>query len=221
MALENPYCTVSQLRSYIRNYDTKLVKTDGSDTLTPVLESSINSASRFIDKWMGRDYFFHDHSVTPIKLYMNSDEVNEKSKTVVLPYSPIITLTSVTYSTTTYTEGTDFYVEDDMLQFFSDFPFPYNQIGRPRVLGTINGFGTYSDPIEIVGTFGYTQAASTDVPTGIPADVSHACIVAAAAMSGNYQKEVVGIGSVSQIYSTDLEGIFYKILGPRRVGWVM
>lgn len=218
MALENPYCTVAELRAYIRNYNTTLLKTDVTDTLTEVLERSINSASRFIDGWMNRDYYFHDHSVNPIKLYFNSAGVDKKDKQIALPFYPIVALTSITYDSTTYADGVDYYEEDGVIHFFGSFPFPYGSCRGNNLSDWVSGY--YKTPIEILGTFGYFQAASTDVPTGIPSEINHACIVASAAMSGNYQREVVGVGSSEQIYSTDIENIFYKILGKRRQGLI-
>lgn len=220
MAITNGYCTLLDLQEYIRNHDPKILKGDATDTLEAHLEQAVEAASRHIDYWVGRDYLLHDYSVTSFKVYKESQYVNIEDKVIVTPTDPIITLTSVSRtvggSTTTFVEGTDFYVESDILYFTDSFPWSNRSCATKHVW--VSTRDIY--PIELVGKFGYDQPTLTQVPTGLPSNVQHACVVAAAAISGMYQREVVGIGSREQIFSTEIEEIFYKILGPRRAGFI-
>jgi hypothetical protein len=67
------------------------------------------------------------------------------------------------------------------------------------------------------GTFGYAQANSASVPTGIPLFITKAAILAAAAFTGHNQKSVVGLdGQKNEVIDKSIPKVVFDILGKRR-----
>ncbi len=95
-AIERGYCSRAQVIEDLRN---KAVDED-------VIAYAIEAASRFIDRFKGRDFIFHDHETSalvipgPTKLVI--------SEALLLPKTPVITLTEVTESEVVLVEGVDF-----------------------------------------------------------------------------------------------------------------
>ena len=193
MALKNPYCSVAQVQGELRNTSLALEST---------LENAINAASRFIDRWKGRDYFLHDYSTLPLTLrFVSGAFLGEK---LLLPYYPIIELTSVTVNDEAWTLDTDYVLHADSTEIIClDGSWP---VRHP------------TDTVELVGKFGYDQAAETDIPTNLPAEINQAAILIAAAFSGHNQKEQVGVDGVkAQVIDKNIPQSALKILGPRRL----
>lgn len=71
-----------------------------------VIVDAIHAASRWVDRYKGRDFVFHDHTTTavvipgPLKLTIG--------QALLLPKTPVITLTEVIEGEKTLVEGTDF-----------------------------------------------------------------------------------------------------------------
>lgn len=73
-----------------------------------------------------------------------------------------------------------------------------------------------SDATQIKGLFGYAQAATTDVPTGIPVHVSKATILLAAAFSTMEQKDIIGAdGMRDRLSSKSIPPQVATLLGPK------
>lgn len=217
MALVNPYCSVAQVQDELRNSDSSLAVSGGQ------LETAINQVSRFIDDWKGRDYFQHDHSSTPLK-FDRLDRQWVVGDTLWLRYSPIIVLTSVTVANVVWALDTDYIVKEDdqgsrIISLHGRFA-----LGPCQLEGYVNGIygagpilGAITDRISLVGKFGYLQATSADVPTGLPGAINKAAILGAAALSGHNQKETVGMdGQKSSIVDKNFPKAFYDLLGKRR-----
>jgi len=189
--LINPYCTVAEVQKELRNTDS---------ALNAELETAINQASRWIDDYKGRDYFLHDHSVSALVIRATDGDIVQDE--LFLPYYPIITLTSVTVKGTTWTENTDF-VRDT----------------RRNRLISVDGewdLSEVTDKVDIVGKFGYDQASSAAVPTGLPLHINKAAILVAAAFSGHNRKEAVGLdGGKTEVIEKDIPQVVFKILGAR------
>lgn len=199
MSLVNPYCTVAQVQAELSNTASALAVAGGE------LEDAINQVSRHIDNWMGRDYYQHDYSSTPLKFNGRNTE-SVIGDTLWLKYSPIILLTTVTVNGEVWVEDTDFIrVEDE----------------KGSRLISLNGnfclsTSDLTERIELIGKFGYVQASSAAVPTGIPLTITKAAILGAAALSGHNQKEVVSpTGDKSTVVSKDFPKAFYELLGKR------
>ncbi len=203
MALLNPYCSVAEVQTELKNTDASLVAQ---------LETAINQASRYVDEWTGRDWFQHDHSATP--LYIRRGMALTDGASLWLPYGPIITLTSVTESGVALVQGTDFVVTGCLWP--QDHMHMLLRVGADWTCGVAD-----AESIVIVGKFGYAQALNTAVPTGLPANINRAAIMVAAAFSGHDMKEIVSAEGVRDtIVSKAIPKDVEKVLGPRagRVG---
>jgi len=186
--LVNPYCSLAQLKDEL--------KRGQSDTsVDDELNEAIVNASRWVDRHMGRDFFFHDQTVTALTFDQFSSKVF--GSMVILDW-PILTLTEVLVGTTAQTLNTNFCVQGDaphenrILQrlLSTDTSFLSLSTGRPNewVLSRPDAI------LSIKGTFGYVQATSAAIPTGIPSHISHATRLVAAAFSGHNRKQVVAAG---------------------------
>lgn len=201
MALLNPYCTVAKVRSELRN---SIASGQAGHVTDPVIEDAINAASRLIDEHKGRDYLYHNHSVTPLHIGRHSEAVF--GDTLFLPYRPIITLTVVEVQGETWTVDEDYVVSADGESLVS--------IARDAwPVGATAEYWT-----QLTGTFGYLQAAATDVPTGLPARIEKACVIIAANLTGYAQKDVRGLdGAPVSILDKTIPKEAMRLLGPRRL----
>lgn len=191
MALVNPYATIAQVRDELQNDDADL---------TATIETAINAASRWIDEYKGRDYLAHDHTSTPIDITPFYPHVI--GQTLLLPYDNVRTLGDVVDAGTTLVEGTDFFRDGHRLH---------------RLDGNWDPFYP-PDHLKIYGAFGYAQATTADVPTGLPSHINRAAVLLAASMSGHLSKEVVGIdGGKTSVVVKDVPKAVRDILGPRRL----
>lgn len=134
MALQRAYCTRRQVRDDLRN------KAVDEDTI----EAAIHAASRWIDRYKGRDYVLHDHSVTPLTLAPGI-ALLAREEILLLPKTPVITLTAVTDNGVALVEGTDF-VQD------GDHSGNWKLV---RIDGKWSGRA-----VTLQGTFGYAEAPS-------------------------------------------------------------
>lgn len=176
MALLNPYCSVAAVRSELRNNATAGQSGYIADSL---IEDAINAASRFIDEYKGRDYLYHNHSSTVLKLGPHSNAIF--GTTLFLPYRPCITLTVVEVQGETWVEGTDFIIHDDRERLIC-----VNRESWPVEQGP--DYWTH-----LTGTFGYVQANSAAIPTGLPDRIAKAAVLIAANLTGYAQKDVRGL----------------------------
>lgn len=201
--LKNPYCSLLDVQNELRNT---------SSSLDDEITRAINAASRYIDEYKGRDYFYHDHRQGPIKINRH-DELIYGDK-LFLPYRPIIELIEVKVAGTVWEEDTNF-VRKDMGVLIA---LGGSTIQSLQGLGTIWPAGDPPDGlIEIKGRFGYAQEAGEDaVPTLIPEEIRQAAILIAAAFSGHNQKDVIGLdGSKEQVVDKVIPKTALNILGTR------
>lgn len=198
MALVNPYCSVAAVQEELHN-------TDGAKV--PWIEDCITQASRFVDEWRGRDYYQHDHSSAAL-LIRGSIDPNVEDDVIRLPYWPVIQLTEVTEAGTTLVLGTDFVVVSSGTDLVQDVIM---RAGSNWALGILD-----ADSVQIKGKFGYAQATSAAVPTGIPAHVSKATCLLAAAFSTMNQKEIISAdGLRDRIATTSIPPQVATLLGPK------
>lgn len=170
------------------------------DDITEELERAINAASRFVDGWKGRDYFLHDYSVDALVIRGGLQQGIFAGHFLLLPYSPIIELDSVTVNDEEWTEDEDFIRQTTRLVSING-PWP---VCRP------------TEKVEIAGKFGYDQETEGDVPTNVPSDIVRATILIAAAFSGHNQKSVVGVdGGKIDITDKNIPKAALDILGER------
>lgn len=167
--LLRPYCTLLEVGK-----ETKNSAPENDDWY----RACINMASRWVEEYCHRDFWFHDHSETPYvvpRKYVLGDEV-------FLPF-PIISLDSLVIDDKAWDVSTDIYLEDS------------------RIVSEETEFGDYPfrGKMEITGTFGYPLAeenSETTPPPTIPSSVRRACIIVAAAISAEKHVEQVGLDGV-------------------------
>lgn len=195
IALVNPYTDLDSVKMVL-----KFSLTDA--TKDEELKKAINDASRYIDRYLGKDFFFHDFTTTGITLDESADV---QTTQLFLPYSPILTITSITSAGTALVLSTDYTIVRLA-----------NGIEFIRSLGA-NWKPVSPDALLVVkGTFGYVQATSADVPTGLPGHISWAAAQIAAAFSGHNRKEVTGLdGQKQDILSNSIPKTVYEVLGKK------
>lgn len=189
--LLNPYCTVAQVQAEIRNEDA---------AITTQIEAAINSASRYIDSYKGRD--FHQHDYTSTDLIIDRLDACNFGEYLFLPYRPIISIASVTLTGVPMIADTDYVVKDHAL------------------ISLIGSWAIGYPPIDVVrvrGKFGYAQTKSSDVPVGLPDTINRAAILIASALSGHNMKEVISVtGTKETIYDKTIPKTAIELLGPRK-----
>lgn len=187
MALDRPYTTATEVRRELRNNDT--FEDDW-------IEEMINLASRWVDDFCNKEFWFYDHSVTALTV-LEDDIYNDR---IFLPW-PIITLTAV-YSDDDLIDSDGYRWNNGRLEQGSaelirngecSWLYHYNSPHR-----TILGMSTAPPIITLVGTFGYTYVDDDTPPSNIPAAVRRATTLIAASMSGLYKREFIGQDGVKQ-----------------------
>lgn len=192
MTLVNPYCTLEALK-----WELKFPQADTSKD--DELKAAINDASRWIDNRTGRDFFFHDHTTVPLVLD-EYDAIFEGA--LFLPYRPVITITSLSAGAALLTSGTDYrWVAG------GDRVYRLGASWLPARVGNL---------ITVYGTFGYPQATTADVPTGLPGYITHAARLVAAAFSGHNRKEIVGLdGNKMEVFTKEIPKLVLDALGAK------
>ncbi len=237
-ALFQPYCTLLEVQQETKN--------SGSEN-DDVYRTAINLASRFIEDYCRRDFWFHDHTVDPLQV----PRAKVMGDMVCLDW-PILTLTDLRVwdrSAGASTPANSLPVEG--------YYFDPGHCLITREHGTFGGgagfmegaynpnlgsFGTNSGRLtadthqgahgypfrlsmELYGTFGY--ALDTDPtnylelpPPKVPAAVRRACVILAANWSNENHKQVVGLdGSKTELLETRV-GSEVKMLLERWVNMV-
>jgi hypothetical protein len=194
----NPYCSLDDVRRELKNSAAD-VPAD-SDVETDILKS-IQYASRWVDDYLRRDFFFHDFSVTPMT-YTGFDDLVLKRR--LLPrYQPIISITKINLAGTDLVENTDYFV---MNQSNTDEHFIEALFGDWFPTSRGHSAWPYWGSTQVVtalvyGTFGYTQQSS--FPITIAGDTAGQ--IASLTLSGDvtaalYYWKLVSTGtSVSQL----------------------
>jgi len=191
VALLNPYCTVAELK-----HELKLKAAD--DAKADELAEAINLASRWIDEYVGRDFFKHDYSTTALQVDEHDGMVFGAE--VFLPVRPLVSVSEVKVGETVLTADVDFVAKLTS--------------GILVRLGAEWGISRPSAVLSVKCVAGYAQAATTDVPTGLPGHINLCARLVAAALSGYDRHEVVGLdGMKSDFVNRSIPATVFKILG--------
>lgn len=191
MALENPYCTIQEVRDEIRNDDA---------AIDSQLERAVNNASRWIDNYVGRDFYLHDHTVTALVIDKWDEAIFENI--LFLPFRPIISVTELKVAGELWTSEEEYRLKDNTIVSLNGvWPLGVNE----------------ENAIQIKGKFGYDQVNSASVPTKLPKHINQAAILVAAAFSGHNQKEIVSLeGHKDMVSDKAIPKTVFDILGPKR-----
>jgi hypothetical protein len=148
--LLNPYCSLDELKHELKFTLSDTARDDE-------LKEAINNASRWIDQYMGRDFFYHNHLLSPLELD-SFDAVYENE--VFVPFRPILSISEVSLAGTVLVSGTD-YVAKGVLATRADrlilLSGPWN-LSRPDRL------------LSIKGEFGYRQISTSVTEAGDTGD---------------------------------------------------
>jgi hypothetical protein len=137
----NPYLSLDELVGELK---LKPEDVQGDAVLTDELRRAIDRASRWVDDYTQRDYFYHDHTVTPLLF----DEFNGRfyGNDLYLPHSPVIRLTEVVLAGEALTVDVDYVIG---LNEKAGRLFSRRGIWSPTV----------DARLSIKGEFGYPQPA--------------------------------------------------------------
>jgi hypothetical protein len=100
VTLVNPYCTRAEVQAELKN-------TDSTQAVLDDIDLAINMASRWVDNYLHRDFFQHDHSSSALVLHQHSHQVIHD--TVYLS-GPVISLSEVKIGDNLLVQDTDFLV---------------------------------------------------------------------------------------------------------------
>lgn len=138
----NPYLTIAQLKAELKY---------GTDTIyDDVFGEAIVSASRWVDQYLRRDFFYHDYRITALTL-TEFDDVFER--VIIPPYRPILSITALTLYGTALVANTDYIIRgngttvaDQIVKLGSNW-----DLKSPDNIVTLNG------------EFGYRQTSTWPV----------------------------------------------------------
>ena len=196
MPLEQPYCTIEDVGKETKNSDS------GQDTW---YETIINLASRRVEELTHTDFWFHDHSATPLEVPRRRVLAGR----AYLPY-PMITLTGVTV----FSDRTEGPTGNDVL----DLDEFYCLVGERIIQAEGGTFGDYPFTLNmhVYGTFGYPLAGTnptTTPPPTLPSGVRRATTLIAAAWSGENMKEAISLdGGRDEIMDSTIPSEAYRLL---------
>jgi hypothetical protein len=213
VALLNPYCSVDQLRAELKN---SAIDPAFNDELA----NAINAASRWVDNYCGRDFFYHDHRTSPVVITPWMETTYKE--TLWLPYRPVIALTKVEV------EGVEWTLDEDYIIHNNDRGegVALIAIGTEAYRSTSTAMWTVGkcadDFVRLTGEFGYSQRSGVTVshatvPSGVPEEITQVTLLVAAAFSGHNKKQVIDMtGGVQSVLTKDIPKTVFTILDGKR-----
>lgn len=166
VTLLRPYCSVTEVRAVCGNNDT---------AIEDKLKESINTASRFIEDLLRRDFVLHDHSSDALVVHKASVQKAIMGLELYLPYAPIIQITEIDEDGTVLIEHDEFEID--------------TKLGIVARIGA----AAWGDVITIKCKLGYDNSADVLSPAPeLVGSVRAACAKIAAAWSGENKREQIG-----------------------------
>lgn len=179
-ALLRPYCTLQDVQDVTGNREE-----DGVELTL----KAINKASRLIEDLTEIVFWFHDHTTTPLSIKRH----NVVGKTIFLGL-PVLTLTEIKIDGEV-ANLTEFEIDGRYIQSLVTFAYPF------------------TSKMEVKGTSGYalSQAVGSGgevlPPPTLPATIARAATLTAAAISGQWLRERIGLdGSKDTMLETRIPG---------------
>lgn len=196
MPLDKPYTQLVDVQKETKNSDSEL---------DAWYIECINRASRWVDEYCQRDFWFHDH--LSAGLVCPRDRVMEDC--VLLPF-PILTLTGVTVH---YDKAVGAVAGNSI-----DLNTLHWETNWPNLWCDSGVFGDFPFKgfLTLTGTFGYPLAdtdPTTTPPPTLPQDVRKATTLVAAALSSENHKEALGLdGQRTELLETNIPTEVYALL---------
>jgi hypothetical protein len=198
--LLRPYCTLADVQRETQNTDPDDVES---------FKQAINQASRWIDWYCRRDFYYHDHSTGALSV----EENWTAGAKIFLPW-PVITLTQVqtqdVFGSSTVLPAESYRVQPSILTACGVIVSDTRWV-RPDVFTTGGLLPQRSNAmaamIQLTGTFGYAPVMTsggspvidtTKASVDIPMEISTACAVIAAVRSGKSKKEIIDYSGQKQ-----------------------
>jgi hypothetical protein len=150
----NPYVSLAEVREELKMKTTDVV---AGSSMEDDLLRAIDNASRWVDDYTRRDFFFHDFRTDPMVFDQFDDAVYER---IVFPrYTPILSITEIMANDLLLVDGTDYVVKnaDPELQTILSLKGNWFHVAT-------NWWPTADRmTLSIKGTFGYEQVSSIPV----------------------------------------------------------
>ena len=187
VTLVRPYTTRAAVQSECRNYDA--AEDDAYDT-------AINDATQWIENFCGRGFWHYDYSGTPLTV----PEAWIVEEVIYLPW-PVKTLTEITSDAVEI--STDNYRWQNppsgwgTAQVIRNGDYHWDKCYATSRERIILQDSSAPPVIKITGTFGYDDDSDDDTPPlDMPMQISRAATLIAAAFSGLYRRENIGLDGV-------------------------
>ena len=180
--LYKPYCTIDDVKSYIKNseYD------DG------FYANAINQASRMVDKFMCKDFWFHDYTKRP---YRPRDIFEDK---IFFPF-PIRQIDRIVLEDEVIPKNEYYFVPitdiEESRNYFVQMEFVSDHDIKALATNQLLNSDSLNTPkkIEVFGTFGYRIDNNYTMPSDVcfPADVRRATTMIAGTLTDQFRREIV------------------------------
>lgn len=166
-------CTPAEVRAELGNDDTAAAMVD-------TIQLAINTASLWAEWKCGRQFRKYDHATVPLSILEGDGMAFERS--IFLPW-PVLTLTKVEEGGVELVAGVDYRV----------LAAKPDAAGAEIIRMGVDWQVDEVTAVKLTGTFGWNWTAATDAapPDSIPFSVRRAVRLAAAAFSGENQKESI------------------------------
>ena len=198
MAVEYPYCTVSDVKSYIRN--SELADSD--------YELAISLASRQIDILCGRNFSSHSY----LSEFYELDSSNISRDFIYFNF-PIKTITAL--------EVSNGLAGDFVLQDTDDYRYiPKSKANRIEESYKVYNLGMRLldnnenvNRVRVKGQFGFEVKDSSSMPTDLPPSIRRATTILSGVYTNQSRREEVGLdGSRVSLLESEIPNEVYKLI---------
>ena len=201
--LMRPYCTIADVKAYIKNHTLD----------TAVYTLAINLASRAIDKWCERDFWYREETYR-----LQDDEITEEG--LYLRWA-IRELTQVRVNNEVQSQDSYYFVPitadpfgpNSFIKNLSMRLYNTN-VQDGAIVNQANRIG-FAKEVKVTGKFGYSILDESRMPIDeyFPSAVRRACSIIAGAFTNHNRREEVGVdGQRQSLLSTEIPDEVKKLL---------
>lgn len=202
-SLLRPYCTIADVKAYIKNHTLD----DAVYTL------AINLASRAIDKWCERDFWYREETYC-----LQDDEITEEGlylRWAIRELSSIRVNNELqsqdSYYFTTITSdpfGSNSFIKNLAMRLYNTTAQEESAVTQAKRIG-------FAKKVEVTGVFGYSIESENKMPIDeyFPSAVRRACSIIAGVFTNHNRREEVGVdGQRQSLLSTEIPDEVKKLL---------